>query len=109
MCDCESTVPVSWQTLLQSQDKFLAYMKKEFQFDHVKNPAVTGDLLHLHVYRMTRSDDGGFRLAMVSRLSTDVDGIAICLGLQAEARIELEQIIATLQDRISPATLFRPL
>jgi hypothetical protein len=33
---------------------------------------------------------------------------ATCLGLQAEARVELEQIIATLQAKISPATLFRP-
>ena len=46
--------------------------------------------------------------SMVSRLSTDADGIGICLGQQAEARIELEQIIEALQAKISRATLFSP-
>jgi hypothetical protein len=99
---------VNRKLVLVVQDKFLAYMTKEFQFDHVKNPAAVGDSMHLHSYRMARADDGNFRLSMASRLSTDADGIAMCLGLQAEARIELEQIIATLQAKISAATLFRP-
>ncbi len=45
---------------------------------------------------------------MVSRLSTDADGIATCLDLQAEARVELAAVIALLQAKISPATLFCP-
>ncbi|MGX5877307.1 hypothetical protein MJ435_26050, partial [Burkholderia gladioli] len=99
---------VNRKLVLVVQDKFLAYMTGEFKFDHVKNPAVTGDSLHLHSYRMARAEDGNFRLSMASRLSTDANGIATCLGLQAEARIELEQIISALQAKISPATLFRP-
>lgn len=99
---------VNRKLVLVVQDKFLAYMTKEFKFDHMKNPAAVGDSMHLHSYRMARADDGNFQLSMASRLSTDADGIATCLGLQAEARIELEQIIATLQAKISPATLFRP-
>lgn len=94
--------------MLVVQDIFLAYMAGEFRFDHVKNPAALGDSLHFHSYRMSRSDDSNFRLAMVARLSTDADGIGTCLDLQAEARVELEQIIATLQAKISPATLFCP-
>ena len=74
----------------------------------MKNPAAIGDSMHLHSYQMARGDNGNFQLSMASRLSTDSEGIATCLGLQAEARIELEQIIATLQAKISPATLFRP-
>lgn len=99
---------VNRKLVLVVQDKFLDYMTKEFKFDHMKNPAAIGDSMHLHSYRMARGDDGSFRLSMASRLSTDTDGIATCLGLQADARIELEQIIATLQAKISPATLFRP-
>ncbi|ACR31953.1 NotI family restriction endonuclease [Burkholderia glumae] len=99
---------VNRKLVLVVQDKFLAYMTGEFKFDHVKNPAAIGDSLHLHSYRMARAEDGNFRLSMASRFSTDAEGIAACLGLQAEARIELEQIIATLQAKISPATLFRP-
>jgi len=99
---------VNRKLVLVLQDKFLAYMTGEFRFDHVKNPAAVGDSLHLHSYRMSRQDTGDFKLSMAARLSTDADGIAACLGLQAEARVELEQIIATLQAKISPATLFRP-
>ncbi|MEO5367625.1 MAG: hypothetical protein H7831_14975 [Magnetococcus sp. WYHC-3] len=99
---------VNRKIVLVVQDKFLAYMTKEFKFDHVKHPAAVGDSLHLHSYRMSRAGDGSFRLSMASRLSTDTDGVATCLGLQAESRIELEQIIATLQTKISPATLFCP-
>lgn len=99
---------VNRKLVLVVQDKFLAYMTGEFKFDHVANPAVVGDSLHLHSYRMARSESGNHRLNLAARLSTDADGIAACLGLQAEARVELEQIIATLQAKISPATLFRP-
>ena len=50
--------------------------------------------------------DKSYKLTMQSRLSTDVDGIGLCLGLQAEARVELEQIIQALQAKISASTLF---
>lgn len=100
---------VNRKLVLVVQDKFLAYMTKGFKFDHVKNLAAIGDSMHLHSYRMARAADGNFCLTMASRLSTDADGIVACLGLQAEARVELEQIIATLQAKISPATLFRPI
>lgn len=94
--------------VLVVQDKLLAYMSREFKFDHVKNPAVVGDALHLHSYRMGRSDTGDLRLSLAARLSTDTDGVAMCLGLQAEARVELEHIVAALQAKVSPATVFRP-
>ena len=70
--------------------------------------AKLGDAFHLHSYRMSRGESGNFRLLMDSRMSTDVSGIATCLGLQAEARVELAQIIAALQAKISSATLFQP-
>lgn len=94
--------------VLVIQDKLLAYMTKEFNFDHLKNPAMIGDSMHLHAYSMGRVASGDFRISMVSRLSTDADGIATCLGLQTEARIKLGQIITALETKISPATLFQP-
>lgn len=45
---------------------------------------------------------------MQSRLSTDAEGVGICLGLQAEARIELEKIVEAIQAKLSPTTLFAP-
>lgn len=95
--------------VLVLQDKLLAYMNREFNFAHLKNPAVIGDSMHFHAYRMEQQPDQSFKLAMQARLSTDAEGIAACLGLQAEARIELEQIVRVLQAKISPSTLFVPL
>jgi hypothetical protein len=94
--------------VLVIQDKLLAYMSREFKFDHLRNPAAIGDSIHLHAYSMSRATSGDFRLAMAARLSTDADGIGICLGLQAEARIELAQIIEALQSKISASTRFVP-
>lgn len=99
---------VNRKLVLIVQDRFLSYMTREFKFDHVTNPAAIGDALHLHSYRMARSTTGNFRVSLAARLSTDADGIASCLGLQAEARVELEQIIAALQAKISAATRFQP-
>lgn len=94
--------------VLVIQDKLLAYMTKEFKFNHLKKPAVLGDSMHLHSYHMSKGQGDDFRLSMESRLSTDVDGIGICLGLQAEARVELSQIIDALQAKISTTTRFQP-
>lgn len=99
---------VNKKLVLVIQDKLLGYMAKEFRFDHLKKPAVIGDSMHLHSYALVSNESGGIKLSMSSRLSTDADGIGACLGLQAEARIELEQIIFSLEAKISPSTLFVP-
>lgn len=99
---------VNKKLVLVIQDKLLVYMARQFNFGHVKNPAVIGDSMHLHVYRMDQQANGSFKPTMQSRLSTDTEGIGICLGLQAEARIELAQILQALQAKLSPATLFVP-
>lgn len=90
------------------QDRLLAYMTRQFNFDHVRNPAVIGDSMHIHAYRMDQQSDGHFKVMMQSRLSTDAEGVGICLGLQAEARIELEKIVEAIQAKLSPTTLFAP-
>ena len=99
---------VNKKLVLVVQDKLLDYMGREFRFDHLHNPAAIGDSMHLHAYRMDGQVDQSYKLVMESRLSTDTDGIGLCLGLQAEARIELEQIMQTLQAKLSPTTLFAP-
>ncbi len=64
--------------------------------------------MHFHAYRMAERPGHSYPLVLQSRLSTDAAGIAQCLGLQAEARVELEEIVNALQAKISPATLFTP-
>ena len=60
--------------------------------------------MHFHVYKLNESGDT-WRLELESRVSTDAEGIAKCLGLQAEAKIEIEVIIAELEKKISTNTV----
>jgi restriction endonuclease NotI len=99
---------VNKKLVLVTQDKLLAYMTREFNFGHLQNPAAVGDSMHLHAYKMDKATNGSYRLTLQGRLSTDAVGIAQCLGLQAEARVELEAIILALQAKISAATRFTP-
>ena len=94
--------------VLVIQDKFLDYMSREFKFDHLRNPAGIGDSIHMHSYSMNLQQDRSYKLSLQSRMGTDADGIALCLGLQAEARVELDQIIKVLEAKISPFTIFVP-
>lgn len=99
---------VNKKLVLVIQDKFLNYMSREFQFDHLRNPAGIGDSIHIHSYSMNIQHDRSYKIALESRIGTDADGIARCLGLQAEARVELDQIISVLESKISPSTIFVP-
>lgn len=99
---------VNKKLALVTQDKLLAYMTKEFNFGHLSTPPTIGDAMHFHAYSMVKQRNRTYRLILQSRLSTDADGIARCLGLQAEARVGLDEIIKALQVKISTATLFNP-
>ena len=65
-----------------------------------------GDPVQIHSYSMDRKGDRLYSLRLDSRLSTDSTGIAISLGLQAEANVDLEQIVQRLETKISQHTLF---
>ncbi len=85
------------------QDYLLDYMRSEFCFDHLESARI-GDPMHIHAYKLQESG-GGLRLELHERASTDSVGIAKCLGLQAEAKVELETIVRELEKKVSAATL----
>ncbi len=60
---------VNKKLVLVVQDKLLDYMGREFKFDHLHNPAVIGDSMHLHAYRMDGLQGGSvvYKLVMESR------------------------------------------
>ena len=91
--------------VLVIQDFLLEYLRKNFQFSHVRDVRL-GDPMQIHSYSMDRKGDRLYSLRLDSRLSTDSTGIAISLGLQAEANVDLEQIVQRLETKISPHTLF---
>lgn len=99
---------VNKKLVLVIQDRLLSYMIGEFKFDHLRSPAAIGDSIHIHAYGMSLAASKDFRLHLDSRLSTDADGIAACLGLQAEAKVELAHVVSTLEAKISNANRFRP-
>lgn len=95
--------------VLVMQDCLFLYMNNTFKFSHMRTPASIGDSMHLHTYRLEKQDDDSFDLVLDSRISTDSEGIEICLGLQADAKIEMKRLIHDLQRKISKETLFSPL
>lgn len=84
------------------QDSLLRYMQREFSFGHVDAVRI-GDPLHFHSYRC-RKLESAYVIDLQSRLSTDAAGVQKCLGLQAEARVELTAIVSALEARISEGT-----
>jgi hypothetical protein len=99
----ETLEHVGKRFVLVVQDCLLDYLQKQFSFDHLKHVRV-GDTMHIHSYKLEESD-GRFRIELDNRLSTDAAGVAACLGVQADTRIELEAIIAELEKKISSRTL----
>lgn len=93
--------------LLVVQREFFDYMTVNFNFSHVSNPAQLGNSVHFHTYSM-ENNAGKWGLVFNNRFSTNSDGINRCLGLQAEPRVEYEEIIRTLGRKISTNTLFIP-
>ena len=96
---------VNKHLVLVIQDIFLDYIKREFQFEHINNARI-GDPMHIHSYTLSQTDRSVFELSLDSRLSTDTEGVARLLGLQADANVELEEIIEQLETKISTDTLF---
>lgn len=97
---------ISKHLVLVIQDFLLDYLRREFQFSHLTE-ARMGDPMHLHAYGLFIQDDLSYRLKLKSRLSTDSNGIAVCLGLQADARVELGEIARQIESKISRNTLFQ--
>lgn len=92
--------------VLVIQDRLLDYMTKEFSFGHLNN-ARTSDPMHFHSYELKLlKDEGIHRLKLAKRLSTDTDDIATCLGLQGEAKVELDVIIRLIEQKITARTLY---
>lgn len=89
--------------VLVLQDQLLAYMQKIFSFAHITSVRA-GDPMHFHAYNLLMNNSHA-QLQLSQRLSTDSNGIAACLGLQAEPHIDLSEIISQLEDKISDETL----
>lgn len=90
--------------VLVIQDHLLSYMKKEFSFSHINTVPKIGDPMHFHSYKLELGNDQNYHIKLNERLSTDSSGLASAMGLKAEAKVELEIIIKTLEAKITDYT-----
>lgn len=96
---------VNKHLVLVLQEPLLDYMEKSFNFTEVGTADIS-EPLHFHSYSMEKKKLSELKIALDKRLSTDVEGMNVCLGLQEEAKIDLSIIIEKLESRISSNTLF---
>jgi hypothetical protein len=92
--------------LLITQAYLMDYMRENFNFNHLED-ARLGDSMHFHSYTLDEEKDGVFKIDLKNRFSTDANGISTCLGLQADANVELKKIVKSLEAKISKKTLLK--
>ena len=96
---------INRRLVLVTQDHLLNYLKGNFEFSHVVR-ARLHDSMHFHAYSFDKSD-AVFRIKLDQRLSTDADGVAACLGLKAEPKVNLAEIVSQLERKLSANTLLK--
>lgn len=83
------------------QKPLYEHMKSDFNFDNIKGVRI-GDSVHIHSYDFVE-ESMRLRLSLDTRVSTDTAGIAECLGLNAESKIELQELIKILEPKLIDA------
>ena len=81
------------------QKPFFDYINQEFSFLHIHGARI-GDPVHIHSYDFY-DNNGKMKLLLDTRISTDSNGIAKCLGLNAQPNLELKEVIKTLEQKLS--------
>lgn len=94
---------LSKRLVLVLQDCLLSYMRQQFAFDHIKG-VHSSNSMHFHAYRLQQADSM-YRLDLSHRFSTDRNGIAQCLGLQATAVVGLSEVLAQIEAKLPESTL----
>ena len=80
------------------QEPLFNHMKSAFNFDNIDGVRL-GDPIHIHSYSFSNQGDS-LKLSLAKRVSTDSEGIANCLGLNAESKVELQDIIKVLETKL---------
>jgi len=89
--------------VLVVQDSLLAYLRKAFAFDHVQGVR-DGDPMQFHAYELHRTKTG-YAIALKERISTDSAGVAACLGLQVEPRVDLNAVLDQIESKLPKSSL----
>lgn len=89
---------ISKRLVLVLQDCLLNYMRREFTFDHIQGVR-DGDPMQFHAYEL-RTEAAAYTLNLKERLSCDTAGIAKCLGLQADTKVELQTMLEQIEAKL---------
>lgn len=81
------------------QEPLFEHMKSDFDFGSIEGVRL-GDPIHIHSYSFS-DQDNKLRLSLANRISTDSAGIAKCLGLNVESKVELQDIIKILEAKLT--------
>jgi hypothetical protein len=92
--------------VLAVQDHLVAYMRREFNFAHI-GAANVGNPMHFFCYGLVPSATE-MTMEMKEHKRTDSAGIATCHGLQAEARVDLDVVVQSINAKIAQGK-FSPL
>lgn len=94
---------LSKHLVLVLQDSPLNYMRSEFTFDHIRG-CRDGDPMQFHAYQLNK-EAAKYTLQLGERLSTDAAGVAACLGLQVDAKVELTTILQQIEAKLPLSAL----
>ena len=83
------------------QKPLYEHMKSNFYFNEIEGVRL-GDPVHIHSYDFEESEQK-LNLSLHTRVSTDSEGIAKCLGLNAESKVELQDLIRLLEPKLIDA------
>jgi hypothetical protein len=86
---------LSKRLVLVLQDYLLDYMRHQFSFERIRGVR-DGDSMQFHAYEL-RKETRGYSLVLKERVSTDAAGVAACLGLRAETRVDLAALLAQIE------------
>ena len=74
------------------------HMRSDFNFDNVQGVRL-GDPIHIHSYSFEEHENK-LCLSLNTRVSTDSSGIANSLGLHAERKVELEELLHVIEPKL---------
>ena len=87
------------------QKPLYEHMRSDFNFDGIEGVRL-GDPIHIHSYNFEQNNHK-LCLSLHTRVSTDSAGIAHCLGLNAESKVELQDLIRILEPKLIEANRLR--
>lgn len=99
----QSFESINKHLVLIVQEPLMKYMIREFDFSHVSQPLI-GNTVHFHSYELNNVG-GALKLSLASRKSTDAAGIGKCLGLREEPSLELQELLALLESKLTEHNL----